>query len=48
LFEQCARIVAQLLTDKTCAQSELAISLLPARAQAIRGDRADGSIQKNS
>src|SRR5207244_10232294 len=35
LFEQCARIVAQLSAGKACAQSEPAISILPARARAI-------------
>jgi hypothetical protein len=48
LFEQCPRIVAQLFTGKNCAQSELAISILPARTRAIRGDRANGLTQKNA
>ena len=33
---------------KTCAQSEPAISILPARARAISGPRANGLTQKNA
>jgi len=46
--QQHLTFVAQLLTDKSCAQSELAISILPERAREIRGDHANGLTQKNS
>jgi hypothetical protein len=39
---------AQLLTGKTFAQSELAISILPAEARAISGHRAIGVRLKNA
>jgi len=38
----------QLLTRKPYAQSERAVISSSARAQAIRGDRANGLTQKNS
>jgi hypothetical protein len=48
LFEQRARIVAQLLTDKTYAQSEPHIISTLAPRRAIRGIAANGLTQKNA
>jgi hypothetical protein len=43
-----AVLTAQLLNRKTCAQSEPAISILPAWPGAIWGDRSNALTQKNA